>query len=939
MPIPKKSLITKLHKLIALSVLLLWVQISFAQETKKVLDLSVYDSWEKIDNQAITDKGNYISYEVNPQEGDGKLYFFETQTSEAQTFNRGQKAKFSPNSDFAIFKIVPFADSVRQAKLDKKKKDEMPKDSMGIFIFSNKKLITKAGLKSFKLPEEKSSWLAYMVEPEADDSTSNEKKKSKDKDFPETATLVIFNPISQTEHQFDSIAEYDISRDGQTVNFIKFRNDSLRESSVFVFDTKKEELTEIFKKTGIAKKITAANYAKHTAFIFTEDTVKNKCYALYLSDGTDYAKRMADTTSTELEVDFAPSVNSGLRFSRNDEKLYFGIAPKPEPEAKDTLLDSEKVNVDIWHWQDEKLQPEQLAEKKEELNRTYKTVLFIKNNKIIQLEDEQLQHVSEILKGNGNRGIATDSKPYRKSWSWEIPGKRDIYIVDFETGKRKKILSGLKLSPDLSPEGKYSVYYNFKDSLWYAYDNEADINRAITKEAETDFFDESHDYPSPPYPHGIAGWTKDDAYVLIYDRYDIWKIDPKGKEKPVNLTNEFGRKNKVRLRFLQLDREADFIDSKSNLFLYAFDEESKKSGYFSSSAKKAETPEPLIFENMRFSYRPIKAKGADYLLWTKQDIEEYPNLWLSNTKLDNPRKITTVNKQKQAQYNWASVEEVKWINTDGEERSGLLYKPENFDPTKKYPMMVYFYRKHSENLYRHYAPSPSRSIINPVFYASRGYLVFMPDITFKTGYPGESSYNHVISGTLAMINKGFVDKNNIGLQGQSWGGYQIAYIVTKTDLFKCASPGAPVSNMTSAYGGIRWTSGMSRMFQYEQTQSRIGGTLWEKPLHYIENSPVFYVPKINTPLLIRHDDADGAVPWYQGIELFVAMRRLNKPAWLINYNDAPHNLTEKRANQKDWSKRMLQFFDHYLKDDPAPEWLKSGIPAVEKGETMGFETD
>ena len=212
----------------------------------------------------------------------------------------------------------------------------------------------------------------------------------------------------------------------------------------------------------------------------------------------------------------------------------------------------------------------------------------------------------------------------------------------------------------------------------------------------------------------------------------------------------------------------------------------------------------------------------------------------------------------------------------------------------------------------------------------------MPDIKYRTGYPGQSCYDAVMSGVMSLMDRGFVDDKHIGVQGQSWGGYQVAYLVTQTNLFAAAMAGAPVSNMTSAYGGIRWRSGLSRMFQYEHTQSRIGGTLWEKPIQYIENSPLFFVEKINTPLLIRHDDKDGAVPWYQGIELFVALRRLNKPAWLLNYNDEPHNLV-RRANMMDLTIRMKQFFDHYLKEAPAPVWMEEGIPATEKGRTLGYE--
>ena len=185
------------------------------------------------------------------------------------------------------------------------------------------------------------------------------------------------------------------------------------------------------------------------------------------------------------------------------------------------------------------------------------------------------------------------------------------------------------------------------------------------------------------------------------------------------------------------------------------------------------------------------------------------------------------------------------------------------------------------------------------FYVSRGYVMFIPDIPYEIGYPGESALDAVVPGVLSLLDEGFIDRDRIGVQGHSWGGYQIAYMVTKTDLFAAAEAGAPVSNMTSAYGGIRWQTGMSRMFQYERTQSRIGGSLWEATSEYLHNSPLFYADKIRTPVLMMHNDDDGAVPWYQGIELFVALRRLQKPAWLLNYNGEGHGL-RRDANRKDW---------------------------------------
>ncbi|MBC7125291.1 MAG: S9 family peptidase, partial [Bacteroidales bacterium] len=329
-----------------------------------------------------------------------------------------------------------------------------------------------------------------------------------------------------------------------------------------------------------------------------------------------------------------------------------------------------------------------------------------------------------------------------------------------------------------------------------------------------------------------------------------------------------------------------------------------------------------------------KAKNSNALIWQRESFNEYRDLWIGSMNFLAQTKISNANPELN-NFRLGTVKLYKWIDFNRDSVEGLLYLPDDFDPNRKYPMMVYFYQTHTENLFNFYDPKPSRSVISPSMFVSNGYIVFMPNIKYQIGYPGRSAYDAVISGTMSLIKEGFVDKDRIGVQGQSWGGYQVAYLITQTNLFKAASAGAPVSNMTSAYGGIRWESGMARMFQYEHTQSRIGGTLWDKPLHFIENSPLFYAPRVNTPLLIRHDDADGAVPWYQGIELFLALRRLGKPVWLINYNNDYHNLT-RYPNRVDWSIRMQQFFDYYLKDAPMPMWM-NGLPQTQKGKTMGYD--
>jgi dipeptidyl aminopeptidase/acylaminoacyl peptidase len=291
------------------------------------------------------------------------------------------------------------------------------------------------------------------------------------------------------------------------------------------------------------------------------------------------------------------------------------------------------------------------------------------------------------------------------------------------------------------------------------------------------------------------------------------------------------------------------------------------------------------------------------------------------------RKVSNANPQK-AQLLWGTSELVRFKNSDGVPLSATLYKPENFDPSKKYPMMVYIYEILSNGVNNFVNPAPGSSI-NVAYYVSNGYLVLEPDIVYAVGHPGQSALKCVLPAIQSVVDKGFVDEKAIGIQGHSWGGYQIAYMITQTNRFRAVEAGAPVSNMTSAYSGIRWGTGLPRQFQYEKTQSRIGVPLFDNPQLYIENSPVFHAARVQTPILILHNDADDAVPWYQGIEYYLALRRLGKEAYMFVYNGEPHGI-RRRANMKDYTVRMQQFFDHFLKGAPAPEWMEKGIPYVDR---------
>src|SRR5690606_20047943 len=399
-----------------------------------------------------------------------------------------------------------------------------------------------------------------------------------------------------------------------------------------------------------------------------------------------------------------------------------------------------------------------------------------------------------------------------------------------------------------------------------------------------------------------------------------------GRQAPRSVTDSAGRRSQMSFRLVNLDRDERALDPSKPLLLRALDDRTKASGFWTDRLGGSSEPVRIVMDDVAFG-SPQKADNADLLVVTKQTLQDSPDRWVGSS-LDRLTRVSTLNPQ-QSEYPWPTVELVSWMSGDGVPLQGLLFKPEGFDESKQYPMLVYFYERLSDNLHSYVAPA-GRNLINPTVYTSRGYLVFFPDIAYQDGYPGMSAFHSIVPGVHSIVARGFVNPEAIGLGGQSWGGYQTAYLITRTNLFNAAFAGAPVANMTSAYGGIRWDSGLARAFQYEKTQSRIGGSLWEYPWRYIENSPLFHADRIETPLLMMHNDADGAVPWYQGIEMFVAMRRLGKEVYMVNYNGDGHH-PRKRANQKDIDMRMQQFFDHHLKGAPAPEWMIDGIPFLRKG--------
>jgi dipeptidyl aminopeptidase/acylaminoacyl peptidase len=923
-----------LKKLIPL-VLVFLTSLSFAQ--KKPLNHTVYDNWETVGTKQLSNNGLWAGYSINKQAGDAVLYLNNLMANSKLNIARGTTLNFSADSKYAAFAIKPLYNDIRDAKIKKKKPEELTKDTLGIANLNTLTVVKIPRVKSFKLPQESSIFIAYLLEKPIDTAKKNKVADTKDK--AEGTGLIVKNLITGIERNFKYVTDYSFNKNGKQLVFScsGSKKDKSAPMGVFLYNTEKGGLKTLVAGKGTFSNFTFNEEGEYLAFLGERSPEKKeiKDFSIYYHSPTlDTAQVLVDNGIPGIPNKWAVSGDGKLNFSKDGHTLYFGIAPIKTPKDT-TLVDFENAKLDVWGYKDDYLQPMQLKNLEKDLKKSYLSAIeiFSSTPKVTALTDEKLPDAFQVNEGNADFVLAYTDYGNRVQMQWTVNPIRDYYLVNTKTGVRKKIIEKLSGYAMASPAGKYIIYFDKNASAWFTYNIETAKITRLNSGTDVKFVEEDHDMPDTPPAYGIAAWTADDKAVLIYDRYDIWEFTPDGKNPAENITNGFGRQNKITFRYEKTDPESKFLDKKQVILLKAFNNMTKESGWYKKNINTNSNPELLIMEKMSYS-NLVKAKDAERYIFDKANYVNSPNAFIS-TDMKTQTQLSHTNPQ-QKDYNWGTAELVKWTTPKGFNAEGILYKPEDFDPNKKYPMIAYFYEKLSDGLYSYQPPAPTPSRLNIPYFVSNGYLVFAPNISYEDGYPGRSAEEYINSGVESLKKNTWVDGTKIGIQGQSWGGYQVAHLITRTNMYAAAWSGAPVVNMTSAYGGMRWETGMNRQFQYEKTQSRIGATLWEKPELYIENSPLFKLPNVNTPVVIMANDADGAVPWYQGIEMYTGLRRLGKPVWMLNYNNEAHNLMQ-RQNRKDIQIREQQFFDHYLKGAKAPVWMVNGIPATEKGKTWGFE--
>lgn len=876
--------------------------------------------FEDITTSKISAKGKWLAYGVWPDRGDGFTIIQSVDGDTEYKLELGDNPVLSFDEKWvAVTRNVPLAVQLKEKK-------KAPKKGMSLLSLEDGVISQFDSVSAFEFSND-GKWLVFkkLQTKEIEDLKSKNKKLGTE--------LILKNLASGEEKSFGFVSSFAFDSLSSYLAY-SVVDTSNKENGVYVFDLSgKESISVQTTESGYFSNLTWEPKQSDLAFTaVTFDTLFVESDAM-LSLWTSKKQELKTIVkANEVADGFALRSRNNLEFSNDGKRLFFGlmdremvnleIAKAMEEKDDDAEVDIYDINairedrgLDIWHGDDPLIKPHEKITWNRRKNHLYTAVYhFGKKAKWIQLADKTVPDVR--IDQNETVILGFNDEPYQKEITWDGT-YRDWYTVDLKTGAKKKFLTHLGSFVQLSPTGKFAAYYN--DKNWYLYDLKSGSTKNLTEAMGVPFYNEDHDYPSDVPGYGIAGWTAKDADILIYDKFDIWKFSTKDFSA-FNITGGLGRDDNRIFRIQHLDGD-NVMGTNEEVLLTSYHDLKKNFGFYSTTIQDA-TVKKLLEEDKKFTFIS-KAEDSDAILYKQEAYDEFPNLWMANNwKFGDTKQISHLHEDLHKKWNWGKAELIDWLSVDGTYIQGIVIKPDNYDPNKRYPIMTYYYRFFTDRLYDFNEPKTNH---RPVFaqYVSDDYVIFLPDVRFEIGRPGFAATKSVVPGIQKLVELGIADEDKLGLHGHSWSGYQTAFIVTQTDIFDAAVSGAPVSNMTSAYGGIRWASGMARSFQYEKTQSRIGESLVEAPLKYIENSPVFYADRITTPMLIQHGDDDGAVPWYQSIEMYLAMRRYDKDVIFLQYHGEPHHL-QKFENKLDYAIRMKEYFDYYLKGEGEPEWILSG---------------
>jgi dipeptidyl aminopeptidase/acylaminoacyl peptidase len=913
---------------------LLCFPLAVIAQQKKNLTSTDYGKWQTLASTDISSNGEWLAWRITVEEDNDTLYVMNRQSNKLYKLEFASFPEFSKNNIWVAYRIGM---AYKEAEKLREQNKPVENNKIGVLNLQTGQKFTVDNVNRFGFSKTGKFLAVFLNAPKEGNIRSS--------------TLLLKNLEDSSTRPIGNVSSYAFNKKGDHLAYIVESGNTAGNS------------VELFNLANYSIKIIASDTTKFSSLNWSKEGDGLAFYRSFKKDGFEEENAVvyAYTNIYKAPVlkKFDPSLvsafpknmriynSSNLVLSDDLNAVFFGIKSwtakpkKDDKKAADTskikTTDSTKARsadttrtgpkpaenkndklaaVDIWHWKDHEIQPRQKITFPQDKEQSLLFVWNLDNNSSFQLAADSTPLAG--ISGPRKFAVISTNKKYKPAFKEDYA---DYYLVNTKTGTKKLILekqqAGFFTAPQSSPDGKYLSY--FKDKHWWIYNIATGAALNITENIKSDFWNTRDDHPGNRPPFGFAGWIKGDKEVLLYDEYDVWAIRPDGKGSR-KLTD--GKPARIQFRLYRVEFEEPFIDDSKPIYFSAYGDTSKQFGYYSYEKGRLQ---PLIFENSMVS-RLIKATDAPSFTFVKQDYHISPELYYADNWAA-AKKIASTNPQ-QASYYWGKSQLVNFTSKKGKPLQGALFYPANYEPGKKYPMIVYIYEILSNTVHSYSNPS-NRSAYNTTNYTSQGYFVFRPDIVYDLNDPGISAVNCVVPAVEEVLKTGMIDKDKVGLMGHSWGAYQTSFIITQTDIFKAACAGAPLTDLISMSMSIYWNSGMPDQKIFEISQGRFEGPWYEKKEEHMRNSPMFNADKIKAPLLVAFGDKDGAVDWHQGIEMYGTLRRMEKPHIMLVYADENHGLA-KKENQVDYQKRQKEFFEHFLLGKPAEKWITDGVSYQDK---------
>ncbi|HMP98974.1 MAG TPA: prolyl oligopeptidase family serine peptidase, partial [Cyclobacteriaceae bacterium] len=775
-----------------LSIIFLSLLVFSLAAQDKALSVKDYGRWSRIMGTNISNDGKWMHYTLRPNGGDDTLFIQNLDADKFYKINYASSASFSENSQWASYLIRPSKEE--EKKLRKSRKPIL--NTAGLINLNTGEKVNYDRAESMDFANTSKYFVVLRKKP-ADDNTKHEGKDLIIRNLENGTVLNIGNVGSYAFNKKGSMLAYTIDADGMLGNGLYVLN--LNTNEMRALDTDSARYSQLTWDDANAHRNDWNNRGKHLAVLkgntADKEMHRNNTLLVFSNVGLPaYQKKSyANSALSGIPDGMIISENGNLRWSEDGTLVFFGIKEqeKKQKMSKDTI-----PNVDVWHWKDETIQTVQMRRAEQMKRFTFLCSVDVNSGRFSRLADDNMRMV--MLSKHAQFAIGRDEKPYINDVNWGV-SPADFYRVNIRTGAKEIFAKDVRRPLGTSPDGRYFLFQ--LDSSLHVYDVNLGKLTNVSKSAAVNFMNLDHPYPHEKPPYGLAGWTKDGKHVVVNHDFDLWMLALDGS-RATNLTAGVGTKEFIRFRYTDINSLEEYIDTKKPILLSAYGEWTKKSGYY--TVVPGQSPRALIYEDRSIG-RPNKALNAERIIFTAQTFEDFPDYYVSNTNFNNPRKVTNANPQ-QKEYAWGRRVLVDYTNSKGEKLQGTLTLPANYKEGEKYPMIVYFYEKMSQNHHQYSMPvyddRPHMSL-----YASNGYLVLMPDNVFEEGRPGTSSLDCITSAVNKVIDLGYADPKRVGLQGHSWGGYQSSFILTQTDLFACIVTGAPPTNLESFYNNIYGSTG------------------------------------------------------------------------------------------------------------------------------------